>query len=157
MRAPSTNEKTEEMQSVRRRRSSAYGRSTLAVHSRRAHLFHKSGQVSPFITETLYSSVKSKRIKAQISNSIITEPLGFSKNAVTKSFLELFLIYNSFCLKRRLGFETQKTKLQKLRIAIFGQIWLKLAVFPLIHLKKMFSGIFYIKNPTDYAEATDMF
>ena len=45
------------------------------------------------------SSVKNKRIKA-ISIRVSQKPLGFSKNALTKSFLEFYLVYNRFCLKR---------------------------------------------------------
>ena len=70
--------------------------------------------------------------------------LRLSKNALTKSFLEFNLIYNRFCLKRL------RLELQKLRIAIFGHIWLKLPVFSIFDpLKNIFQQSLHSKIPLD--------
>ena len=57
---------------------------------------------------------------------------GKAQNPFSKSVFEFNVVYNRFCLKRL------QLKLKKLRIAIFGQFWLKLAVFSMIHFKKFF-------------------
>ena len=73
----------------------------------------------------IYASKRKSHI--QISQ----KPLEFSKNAFSKSFVEFYLVFSCFCLKRL------RSKLQKIWIAIFGQFWLRLAVF---------SFFIYLKN-----------
>ena len=79
--------------------------------------------------------INASKHKSQIR--ISQKPLGFSKNDLTK-VLEFFLIYNRFCSKRL------RSKLQKLRTAIFEQFWLKLAIFSIFDpFKQMYSGKVY--------------
>ena len=92
--------------------------------------------------------IKPSKHKSQIR--ISRKPRGFSKNALSKTFF--YLVNNRFCLKRL------RTILQKLRIALFGQFWLKLPVFSIFDpLKKCFRQSLRSKKFAEYSEGTDMF
>ena len=94
-----------------------------------------------FNFQTLYRSVKNERIKAQISTSNITKTNRIFLKSFSKSFIEFYVVYNCFCLKRL------RSKLQKLRAGIFGQFWFKWAVFSiLIHSKNVFRQILHSKK-----------
>ena len=92
----------------------------------------------------MYASAKTTKVVMKMNASkhesqiqLSPKPLGFSKIALTKSFLEFYLDYNRFYLK------LPRPILQNLQIAIFWQLGLKLGVFPfLIHLKIVFENNF---------------
>ena len=89
-----------------------------------------------------YSSVKNaSKHKSQIR--ISQKPLGLLKNTLIKFLRISSSLHNRFCLKHL------RSKLQKLRIAIFGQFWLKLAVGFFLFcdpLENMFFGKVYIQK-----------
>ena len=104
-------------------------------------------QVSTLVLAMAVTSLTStkvvlkKRIKAQISNSNNTKTIKIIKNIPSKTFLEFYLVHNCFCFKRL------SSKLQNLRIDVFEQSWLKLAVFTIFDpLKKCFWAKFMFKR-----------
>ena len=99
------------------------------------------------------SNVKNKRIKAQISKSDNAKTIKTLKSAFSDSFVEFYLVYLRFCLKRL------RSKLRNLLTAVCGEFWLKLAFFSIFDpLKKyIFRKSLHSENSPEYLEATDMF
>ena len=98
---------------------------------KRAIIFYKFFTILKIfflVQTTIELKINGSKHKSQCRKS--QKPLGLSKNALSKGFLEFYQIYSRFCLKR------PWSKLQKLLIAIFGQFWLKLAFFIFDPFKK---------------------
>ena len=92
------------------------------------------------------SETNASKHKSQIR--ISQKPLGLSKKALPKSFLEFYLLNNSFCSKRLLS------NLQKSRIAVFKHFWLECAVFSICDpLKNCFQAKFTLKKSPEHPEA----
>ena len=102
---------------------------------------------APFRYHSAVLKINASKHKCEIR--ISQKPLGFSKNAFSKSFLEFYLVYNRFWLK------SLQSKLQKLHF------WSSLAQIGRFSMFDLLDNVsrqsLHSKNFTVYLEATDMF